>query len=73
MNFSTATPPISFGDVLTSGKYKGRKVLDICVNDIEYLRWMLENGHIFALNVEKCIRGTKKKPFDPKQYRRKKK
>lgn len=67
---SSSEGVLGFSDLLCTGKYKGRKVLDICVEDIEYLRWMMDNGSTFAFNVEKVIKSTKIKP---REYKRKKK
>jgi hypothetical protein len=71
--FCTKQSELGFSDLLPSGKYKGKKVLAICVEDMDYLRWMMNNGTIFAFNVAKCILGTKPKPFDYKKYNKAKK
>lgn len=69
ITFSTAQESLQFSSTLPSGKYVGRTVLAICVEDIEYLRWMMENGSIFDAKVERCIKGIKPKPRD---FRKKK-
>lgn len=73
MIFSTTVEPLSFSNLLCTGKYKNRKVLDICVEDMDYLRWMMDNGTIFADKVLRCIRGTHPKAFDYKKYNKQKK
>ena len=68
MIFSTTVNTLSFPDLLCTGKYKGRRVLDICVEDMDYLRWMMDNGTIFADKILRCIKGTHPKPFDFKRH-----
>ena len=70
MIFSTTVEPLSFHDLLCTGKYKGRRVLDICVEDMDYLRWMMENGSIFDAKVERCIRGIRPKPRDYRKFKK---
>ena len=48
--------------IFKSGKHSGKSVLAICVDDIEYLRWMMNNGAIFAPNISRAIKSTKEKP-----------
>jgi hypothetical protein len=73
MIFSSAQTGLSFDSILPSGKYRDRKVLDICVEDMDYLRWMMDNGTIFADKVLRCIRGTHPKAFDFHKYNKTKK
>jgi len=70
MIFSSAQISLSFSDLLCTGKYKGRRVLDICVEDMDYLRWMMDNGTIFADKVLRCIKGTHPKPFNYRKYKK---
>jgi len=72
MIFSTAQESLTFSSKIPSGKYVGRKVLDICVEDMDYLRWMMDNGTIFADKVLRCIRGTHPKAFDYRKYNKSK-